>query len=224
VDEESHSGFLPPEPPGPEPELGKDAPKPQPPQAQPPPPPQPSPWQPQQAGWQPQQAGWQQPPPPQQQWQPPPPGWYPPPAGQPPQPWGWGPPQPAEPDNGPAVAGFVLSLVGAGLLLFSFGFSSIVSIGCSAFGIYYSRKGKRRVDAGETRKHRGLAQAGFVIGIVGLALAAIATAFYVLLLVLYVTDEGFRDDFDDEFDDSDSISVALRVLPAALRLLALAAG
>ena len=57
-------------------------------------------------------------------------------------------------------------VVAGSLLLFSGGLSSIVSIGCAIVGIIYSRKGKQKVDAGETRKNRGLAQAGFIIGIV----------------------------------------------------------
>ena len=80
-----------------------------------------------------------------------------PPAGwQQPQPqWGWQ-PQPTVPDNGPAVAGFVLSLTAIGLLVLSAGLSSIVSVGCAGFGIFYSLAGRRRVDRGETPKHRGL--------------------------------------------------------------------
>ena len=73
------------------------------------------------------------------------------------------------PDNGQAVAGFVLSLVALGLLVISAGLSTIVSLGCAIAGIVCSRNGKKKVDAGETPKHRGLAQAGFIIGWVSLA-------------------------------------------------------
>ena len=176
-------GFLPPEPAGSEPDLGAAAPKPPPPPAQQQPayvPPQ------QQLGWnqpsQRPQPGWQQ----QQQ--------------QEPQPWAWQPAGPPVPDNGPAVTGFVLSLVAAGLLLISVGLSSIVSVICSGLGIFYSHKGRQRVDRGETPKHRGLAQAGFITGIVTLVLSLLATAFWILILVLYATDEEFRRDFEDEIE------------------------
>ena len=106
------------------------------------------------------------------------------------------------PDNGPAVTGFVLSLVAAGLLLISVGLSSIVSVVCSGLGIFYSNKGRQRVDRGETPKHRGLAQAGFITGIVTLVLSLVATAFWVLILVLYATDDEFRRDFEDEIEGS----------------------
>ena len=120
--------------------------------------------------------------------------------GQQQQPWAWQPTAPSVPDNGSAVAGFVLSLVAAGLLLISVGLSSIVSIVCAALGIFYSRRGRQRVDRGETPKHGGLAQAGFVTGIVTLVLALLATAFWVVIIVLLATDDQFRRDFEGDFE------------------------
>jgi hypothetical protein len=191
VEEERPTGFLPPQPAGPEPELGSKP---------PPPPPQqevPAP------GWQP----------PQQQ-QPnvaPPPGPQPPPPGYPAYGWGY-PAQPRpEPDNGPAVAGFVLSLVSGALLFLSVGLSSLISLGCAIFGTVYSRRGKRKVEAGETTKNRGLAQAGFIIGIVSLVLSAIATLVWLLILVAALTDDEFRDDLERELDQGDTIRAALQV-------------
>ena len=176
-------GFLPPEPPGPEPELGGAT--------LPPPPP---------------------PPPQQYTWQPPPQQWWPQ-----PQPWGYAPPPP----NNPAVAGFVCSIVGAALLVMTFGFSSIVSIALAAVGTYLSRKGKRKVDRGETPRHRGLAQAGFVTGIVTLVLSLLATLVFILFIVVYATDEQFRDDFNDDPNGTPS---ALMWVALAGRIVRLAAG
>jgi hypothetical protein len=191
---EERPDFLPPEPAGPPPELG-GAPA-SPPQPQAPPPQAP-------AG----QGGWQQPPPGYAPY-----GWQQQPG------WGYPPPAP-QPDNGPAVAGFVLSLVGGGLLFVSAGLSSLVSVGLAIAGIVYSRKGKKKVEAGETTKNAGLAQAGFIIGIVSLILAALATLVWLLVLVAAITDEEFRDDLEREFDSSESISAALRVAAAGARLL-----
>jgi hypothetical protein len=150
-------GFLPPEPPGPEPELG-ERPAPQ--------------------------------PPPQTYAYPPPPGYaYPPQQG-------WAYPQQPVPDNGQAVAGFVFSLVSIGLLVISFGLSTVVSLGCAITGIVCSRNGKKKVDAGETPKHRGLAQAGFIIGWVSLFLSVAATVGWALALAFAIADEGI--DVDPE--------------------------
>ncbi len=209
MDGERDSGFLPPEPAGPEPELG-DRPaqdavaSPQPAQAQQPTQAYPTPAQPYAA------------PPPQGYSAPPAGGWAPPPGQQwqqAPPPWGY--PQQQVPDNSPAVAGFVLSLVSVTLLLFTAGLSSIVSVGCSIAAVVLGRKGVKKVDAGETPKNRGLAQAGFWIGITGLVLSVLATLGWIAVGVLAATDDDFRQDLENELDDSNSLSalvVAARVM------------
>jgi hypothetical protein len=173
-------GFLPPEPAGPEPELG-DRPSPPPPPQQPP----------QTYGYPPPPPGYGYPPPPPPPgygYQPPPPGY----AYPPPQQWAY--PQQAVPDNGQAVAGFVLSLVALGLLVISAGLSTIVSLGCAIAGIVCSRNGKKKVEAGKTPKHRGLAQAGFIIGWVSLALSLLATIGWILVIALAANDNSSNDD------------------------------
>jgi hypothetical protein len=207
--ESEDQGFLPPEPAGPEPELG-DRPQPQP---QPPPA--------QTYGYPPPQApvyGYQPPPPPPGYGYPPPPPpgqAYPPQPGYayPPQPQ-WGYPQQAVPDNGPAVAGFVFSLVSGSLLIISGGFSTIISIACAIVGIVYSRKGKKKVDAGETPKHRGLAQAGVIIGWVSLALSILATIAWSLVLAFAIADDDF--DWDTE---PNTVRVTAAALIAGARII-----
>jgi hypothetical protein len=195
VEEHEETRFLPPEPTGPEPELG-DRPQPQAP-AQPQQAPGQAPQQPQQPTY-----GYPPPPPGQPYYPPPPPGYgYPPPGqGYPPpgQPYpAWGYQQAQAPDNGQAVAGFVLSLVSLGLLVISFGLSSIVSVGCAIAGIICGRNGKRKVDRGETPKHRGLAQAGFIIGWVSLVLSVLATIGWIVFVIVAANDDGYFDDNDN---------------------------
>ncbi len=201
--------FLPPEPAGPEPELSEPPAK----QAPPPPPP------PQQTyGYPPGQGPGGAPPPPGQPYYPPPPpppGYGQPPQGYPPPgyPPQWGYAQPPVPDNGQAVAGFVFSLVSIGLLVISAGLSSLVSVGCSIAGIILGRNGKRKVDRGETPKHRGLGQAGFIIGWVSLALSILATIAWILFIVLAATDDDFN------WEDYESASVPAAILAASWRIL-----
>ncbi len=225
--DEGQSGFLPPEPPGPEPDLGdrgQDPTQPVHPTAQTQP-------LPQHQQYPPPQYGEQQPPP---QQYPPPQQHYPPPQPQPWQqaPYGYGPPPgygygpppgwqqpqwqqpypawagaPREPDNNQAVAGFALSMVGGGLLFFFAGLSTILSLGLSIAGIVYSRKGREKVDKGETTKQRGLAQAGFIIGIVSTVLSLLATVFWILFFVLLATDEEFQRDLEN--GNSGTIAIAL---------------
>ena len=101
----------------------------------------------------------------------------------------------------------------AGLLLISVGLSSIISIVCAGLGIFYSHRGQQRVKRGETPKHGGLAQAGFITGIVTLVLSLLATAFWILIIVLYATDDEFRRDFENDFE---SASLAIQYLAALL--------
>jgi hypothetical protein len=173
-------GFLPPKPPGPEPDLGTPAA----PQAPPPPPQPPAGWGPPNAGFPVGAAagqGWQQPPPP---------GWQPPPPQQPwpPPPPAWQAPAPPVPGNSQAMAGFVLSVVAAGLLVVSFGTSSIISLICAVLGIVLSRKGRQNVEEGRTPKHRDLAKAGFITGIVALVLTLLATAAWIAVIAAGATD------------------------------------
>ena len=205
--------FLPPEPAGPEPELSARPPQPPPPAPQPPqtygypPPPPGAPPAQQPVAAPPLGAGQppSSPPPPGYGYQPPPPGYPPPGYGYAPQ-WGY-PPQPRVADNGQAVAGFVLSLVAIGLLVISFGLSSIVSLGCAIGGVVCSRNGKRKVDAGETPKHRGLAQAGFIIGWVGIGLAVLATAGWIVAIAAGAFDSSSSSSDPQGFDSLVSVTV-----------------
>jgi len=213
-------GFLPPEPAGPEPDLGPP-PELSGPQA---PPVREQAASPRYQGFAPPQEHQQAPrehqPAPRQS------GWSAPPSGGPQgaaPAWGHA-PDPAAPDNGAAVAGLVLSVTAGTLLMLSVGTSSIISIVCAALGIYYSRKGRARVDRGETPKHRGVAQAGFITGIVTLGLSILATVFWLLFAIIYATDEGFRQDFDDELDGGgsspDGFETTIRLGALAVRLAA----
>ena len=114
-----------------------------------------------------------------------------------------------------------LSAAAGGLLVVSGGLSSVISIICAALGIFYSRRGRARVDRGETPKHRGLAQAGYIIGIVSMVLAVLATIGWAVL----ISDEDFWDDLDRELDDPDGTEtrLALTALRAGALILRAAA-
>lgn len=206
-------GFLPPEPSGPEPDLGAGPPQSEPSHLGYAPPAQSRPAagpqaqgshgyaQPQGADWGSSATGRQQPA----------------------QPWSY-PPGPAVPDNGAAVAGMSLSVTAGALLLMSVGMSTIISVACAALGIYYSRKGRARVDRGETPKHRGVAHAGVVIGIVTLGLSILATLIWTIVAIQYATDESFRQDLQDELDGDksspDGFETSIRAGLTAFRIVA----
>jgi hypothetical protein len=120
-----------------------------------------------------------------------PPGYYyVPPGGYPPYPTTGLPGQDTRPSNGDAVAGFVLSCVSFSLLVFTAGLSSIVSLTCAILGVVYARKGKRRIEAGESRRNDALAQAGLIVGIVALVISVLATVAWTLIAIFGDFDEA----------------------------------
>ena len=72
----------------------------------------------------------------------------------------------------------------------------IISIFCcgivlAPFAIYRGAKAKRLIDeSGVGQEHRGMATAGFIIGIVSLALNVIGLVFYILAAVLAAANQG----------------------------------
>ena len=112
-------------------------------------------------------------PPPELPQQPPPGYWQPQQASQAPQ-----------PPNNDAVAGFTCAIVGISFLFFTGGLSTVVSLILGIVAIPYSRRGKQNVEEGKTPKHKSLASAGFVIGIVTVVLSVLATVAWILILTL----------------------------------------
>jgi hypothetical protein len=202
----SQGGFLPPEAAGREPELG---------QVSEPAPALPGGFSPP-AGATPssepvqQHPGWQQP---HQEWQQQ--------AGHPPA-ASWSQPAATGPDNGPAVLGLVLSLSSVGLLVISAGLSTLVSLGLGIVGLMQGSKGKRLVRDGHTAKHKDLAQAGFVIGVVATVLAGLATLFWIGIGIAIAVDESTRDEFQRQLDDRQGEPAVLRaVVVVGVRLVGL---
>jgi hypothetical protein len=104
-------------------------------------------------------------------------GWAPPPPSPPPA-WGyyWAPP----PENTVATVGMVCSIVGAGLLVLSFGLLWLVTLPLSIAGLVCGIVGKRKLARGEVTGSRGVATAAIVIGIVGIVLHVIVALLFVL--------------------------------------------
>ena len=144
---------------------------------------------------------------PQQQQQQPPPGYWQPQQA----------PPPPQPPNNDAVAGFTCGIIGASLLFFSGGLSTIISLILGIVAIPYSRKGKRNVEEGRTPKHKSLASAGFIIGIVTVVLSILATIAWILIFTLVDWDEIDDSNDDDPFDDEFRFEVLVRTFAVAAR-------
>ena len=135
-----------------------------------------------------------------------------PPAGSWPPPAYWPPAQQFGPGNDAAVASLILSISGAALLLFSSGFAAPITLVLGILGIVYGRKGRKKVDAGETIKHRSLAQAGFVVGIVAIVLSVLALLLWTAVIVLAIA----ADDEDGGGLSPDGTQTDARLALAAL--------
>ena len=123
-------------------------------------------------------AGYGYPPPPGaygQPYPPGPPGYPPPPAGYPPFAHGGYPPAgyfPAAPAHPQSMTALILGIVG--LLCCAL---------ASPFAIWLGRKSMTEIDAsGGQLGGRGQAQAGFVLGIIGVVVWALGIAFYIVLI------------------------------------------
>jgi len=163
-------------------------------------------------------------------------GGYAPPAGASP-PSGATPPSaprpvtgmPSDEGNGIGITAFSLGIAGFVMFVFSgFGLIFVLNLPFSIAAWILGPKGVRKVDEGKTAQHRGLAQAGKVMGIVGTILGVVAVALWALLI-------AFSDDVRDELDriiddatedakapDNDSLDLntirVLRLLAPLLRM------
>jgi hypothetical protein len=109
----------------------------------------------------------------------PPPGWTPPP-GSPPPPGYYG-YAPLPPSDGQAIAAMVIGIVA---LVGACGYGLTLLI--SPVALFLGRSSMKRIDASQGRiGGRGFAQAGFILGIIGtilLALAIIAVGVFIAFL------------------------------------------
>ncbi len=125
--------------------------------------------------------------------------------GQASQPERWGPQQwgPAPEQNPLAIVGFVCSLAGLILLVaaapFTFGFSMFFSAPLAIAGLVCGLLGRQKVDRGELSTQRGLAQAGFVLGIIAIVLHVVAVVVGVVIVALFIDALGDFEPPDQAF-------------------------
>lgn len=106
----------------------------------------------------------------------------------------------------------VLGIVGVGG-----GLMCYLPLLVAPFALFIGRKAKKEIDAsGGMYSGRGEAQAGFILGIIGTVLLALALALVALLIVLTITvDDFWEDDYDD--DEYYSYVAFLRIGAGAVR-------
>jgi hypothetical protein len=88
--------------------------------------------------------------------------------------------------NPAAIWSLILGIAGLVMFIFPSGFGLVfifnlpASIAAWVLGV----RGKRRVDSGETHEHRGRAQAGMILGIVGVVIGVLAIIGWALAIAL----------------------------------------
>ena len=81
------------------------------------------------------------------------------------------------------VAALVLGIVGLTLAVWTFGILFPINLTCSVLAWIFGVKGRRKADLGVAGQ-RGLAQAGYIMGIVGTVIGVLALVAWVLVLAL----------------------------------------
>src|SRR5687767_7157916 len=96
------------------------------------------------------------------------------------------PPPPASQDpNNEAVAAMTCGMVGAGLLYFSNGLSTLVSLTLGIIGVVYARKARRNVQEGRTARHADLTTAANIVGWITIGISIFATLVWVVLFAFW---------------------------------------
>ncbi|GAA3954803.1 DUF4190 domain-containing protein [Streptomyces marokkonensis] len=118
-----------------------------------------------------------------------------------PQGYGW-PGLPLPPQNGMGTAAMVLGILACSL----FCMYGVVSLVLGTLAVVFGVKGRRRAARGEANNH-GQAQAGFVMGIIGIVLGIAVTALIAAAIIVSVNDDSEYD--DPYYGTSESVSVSV---------------
>jgi hypothetical protein len=103
--------------------------------------------------------------------------------------------------NREAVIALVCGIVGLGVLLGTAGLAFLVSLPVSVAALVYGRRGRRAADEAGAG-HRGMAQAGWVLGLAGLGLGVVALVGWGILLSV---DASFLEDLEQDLDTSNDL-------------------
>ncbi|MEU3733623.1 DUF4190 domain-containing protein [Streptomyces sp. NPDC033538] len=118
-----------------------------------------------------------------------------------PQSYGW-PGVPLPPQNGMGTAAMVLGILACCL----FCMYGVVSLVLGTLAVIFGVKGRRRAERGEANNH-GQAQAGFVMGIIGIVLGVAVTALIAVAIIAAINEDSEYD--DPYYGTSESVSVSV---------------
>ena len=123
----------------------------------------------------------------------------------------------SEPGNDTATASLVLAITGLAFLLLGLGLAFVVNLPCSIAAWILGARGVQKVDRGETRQMRGIARAGQLAGIVGVALGLLAVTLWIVYFATghhldLKSDGSVRGNPDVHLDTARILAETLRTL------------
>jgi hypothetical protein len=98
--------------------------------------------------------------------------------------------------NGLALTSLILGIVGVALLVFSLGIAFVFTLPCSIGAWITGAQARNRIALGETGAGRGQAQAGYILGILGVVLGVLAAVGWIALIASGVDLEELRRDIE----------------------------
>ncbi|MBA2515711.1 MAG: DUF4190 domain-containing protein [Solirubrobacterales bacterium] len=120
------------------------------------------------------------------------------------------------PANTLAILSLLSGIVGLLLLVFSLGLGFFFALPCSIAAWLLGVHAKRRIADGRVASGAGQAQAGLVIGKVGVGLGVIAMVVWVALILSGFSIEGFQQDLERELErQRDSSGAQATAVPAS---------
>jgi hypothetical protein len=98
--------------------------------------------------------------------------------------------------NGLALTSLVLGILGATLIVLTFGLGFAFALPCSIAAWICGAQARNRINLGETTAGRGQAQAGYLLGIVGVVLGVMAAAGWIAFLAAGGSFDDLREDLE----------------------------
>ncbi|MGH2948828.1 MAG: hypothetical protein ACRDPC_21665, partial [Solirubrobacteraceae bacterium] len=113
--------------------------------------------------------------------------------------------------NGLALTAMILGITGLVLLLLSLGILFIFTLPCSIAAWICAAQARARIAVGETTAGRGQAQAGYILGIIGVALGVMAMVGWIAAIASGLDLEELRRDLERQ-SNPDAVQALLGLI------------
>jgi hypothetical protein len=98
--------------------------------------------------------------------------------------------------NGLALTALILGILGVTILVLSLGLGFLFTLPCSIAAWICAAQARARIAVGETGAGRGQAQAGYILGVLGVVLGVVAMVGWIVAIASGLDLEELRDDLE----------------------------